>query len=74
VPRSAWLWRSKVAARLVAGAAVITGGAVEADPAAVARTVDAISEKNRLAEARHQCPQCHADHVTGPASRDERPY
>jgi hypothetical protein len=74
VPRSAWLWRSKVASRLVAGAAVITGGAVEADPAAVARTVDAISEKNRLAEARHQCPQCHADHVTGPASRDERPY
>jgi hypothetical protein len=58
----------------VAGAAVITGGAVEADPAAVARTVDAISEKNRLAEARHQCPQCRADHVTGPASRDERPY
>jgi hypothetical protein len=74
VPRSAWLWRSKVASRLVAGAAVITGGAVEADPAAVTRTVDAISEKNRLAEARHQCPQCDADHVTGPASRDERPY
>jgi hypothetical protein len=67
VPRSAWLWRSKVASRLVAGAAVITGGAVEADPAAVARTVDAISEKSRLAEACHQCPQCHADHVTGPA-------
>jgi len=67
VPRSAWLWRSKVASRLVAGAAVITGGAVEADPAAVARTVDAIPEKSRLAEARHQCPQCHSDHITGPA-------
>jgi hypothetical protein len=67
VPRSAWLWRSKVASRLVASAAVITGGAVEADPAAVARTVDAISEKSRLAESRYQCPQCRPDHVTGPA-------
>jgi hypothetical protein len=58
----------------VAGAAVITGAAVEADPAAVNRTVDSISEKNRLAEARHQCPQCRADHLTWPASGDERPY
>jgi ribosomal protein L37AE/L43A len=74
VPRSAWLWRSKFASRLVASAAVITGGAVEADPAAVNRTVDAISEKSRLAEARYQCPQCPADHVTRPASGDERPY
>jgi hypothetical protein len=51
----------------VAGAAVITGGAVEADPSAVNRTLDAISEKNRLAESRYQCPQCRPDHVTGPA-------
>jgi hypothetical protein len=68
------LWRSKVASRFVAGAAVITGGAVESDPAAVNRTVDAILEKSRLAEARYQCPQCSADHVTRPASGDERPY
>jgi hypothetical protein len=51
----------------VASAAVITGGAVEADPAAVNRTLDAISEKNRLAESRYQCPRCRPDHVTGPA-------
>ena len=33
---------------------------VEADPAAMARMVDSISERNRQAEARHRCPKCHA--------------
>ena len=37
VPRSAPRWRSRVASRFLAGAAVITGGLVEADPAAIAR-------------------------------------
>jgi hypothetical protein len=43
----------------VTAAAVITGAAVEADPGAMARTVDSISERNRAAEARYRCPQCH---------------
>ena len=47
--------------------------AVEADPAAVSRTVDSISERNRRAEAHHRCPQCHADHFTQRASRGELP-
>jgi hypothetical protein len=54
--------------------AVVTGGLVEVDPAAVARTVDSISERNRQAEARHRCPQCHADHFTQHASRGKLPY
>jgi uncharacterized protein with PIN domain len=48
----------------VSGLAVVTGAAVEADPDAVARTAESISEKNRLAEERHRCPQCHDDHFT----------
>jgi hypothetical protein len=50
------------------------GGLVEVDPAAMARTVDSISEWNRQAEACHRCPQCHADHFTQHASRGELPY
>jgi adenylylsulfate kinase-like enzyme len=38
-------------------------------PAAMARTVDSISERNRHAEARHRCPKCHADHFTQHPSR-----
>jgi hypothetical protein len=53
-------WRSRLASRFLVGLAVITGGLVEADPAAMARTVDSISERNRQAEARHRCPKCHA--------------
>jgi len=49
-----------LASRFLAGLAVITGGLVEADPAAMARTVDSISERNRQVEARHRCPKCHA--------------
>jgi hypothetical protein len=63
-----------VASRFLAGVAVITGGLVEGDPAAMARTIDSISERNRQAEARHRCPQCHADHFTQHASRGELPY
>ena len=74
VPRSATRWRSRVASRFLAGVVVITGGLVEADPAAVVRTVDSISERNRRAEARHRCPKCQADHFTQHASRDEPPY
>jgi hypothetical protein len=48
----------------MAGLAVITGAVVEVDPAAVARTVDSVSERNRLAEARHRCPECHTDRFT----------
>jgi len=73
VPRSARRWRSRLVSRFVAGVATVTGAAVEADPAAVARTVDSISERNRQAEARHRCPQCHADHFTQRASRGELP-
>ena len=51
---------SRLASRYLAGVAVITGGLVEADPAAMARMVDSISERNRQAEARHRCPKCHA--------------
>ena len=57
VPRSARRWRSRLASRFLAGLAVITGGLVEADPAAMARTVDSISERSRQAEARHRCPE-----------------
>ena len=74
VPRSARRWRSRLASRFLAGLAVITGGLVEADPAAMARVVDSISERNRQAEARRRCPQCHADHFTQHASRGELPY
>jgi hypothetical protein len=63
-----------VASRFLAGVAVITGGLVEVDPAAMAKTIDSISERNRQAEARHRCPQCHADHFTQHASRGELPY
>jgi hypothetical protein len=52
VPRSARRWRIRLASRFLAGVAVITGGLVEVDPAAVSRTVDSISERNRRAEAR----------------------
>jgi hypothetical protein len=58
----------------VAGAAVITGVFVEVDPAAVTRTVDSISERNRAAEARHRYPQCHPDHFTQRASGGGLPY
>jgi hypothetical protein len=58
VPGSARRWRSRLASRFVAGAAVITGAAVEADPGAMARTVDSISERNRAAQARYRCPRC----------------
>jgi hypothetical protein len=61
VPGSARRWRSRLASRLAAGGAVITGAAVEADPAVMARTVDSISERNRAAQARHRCPRCHTD-------------
>ena len=44
----------------VGGGNVPDGGLVEADPAAMARTVDSISERNRQAEARHRCPTCQA--------------
>ena len=74
VPRSARRWRIRLASRLLAGVAVITGGLVEADPGAMARMVDSISERNRRAEARLRCPECHADHFTQHVSRDERPY
>jgi hypothetical protein len=74
VPRSARRWRSRLASRFLAGVAVIAGGLVEADPAAVARTADSISERNRRAEARHRCPKCHADHFTQHVSRGEPPY
>jgi hypothetical protein len=47
---------------------------MEVDPAAMAATVDSISERNRQAEARHRCPQCHTDHFTQHASRGELPY
>jgi hypothetical protein len=60
--------------QILAGVAVIAGGLVEADPAAVARTADSISERNRRAEARHRCPKCHADHFTQHVSRGEPPY
>jgi hypothetical protein len=46
---------------------------VEADPAAVARTVDSIVEQNSMAEARRQCPECHADRFTQRASRGQLP-
>jgi hypothetical protein len=46
---------------------------VEADPAAMARTVDSISERNRQAEARYRCPKCHADHFTQHPSRGQPP-
>ena len=74
VPRSARRWRSRLASRFLAGVAVIAGGLVEADPAAVSRTVDSISERNRRAEARYCCPKCHADHFTQHVSRGEPPY
>jgi hypothetical protein len=61
VPRSDRRWRSRLASRFVTGAAVITGAAVEADPSALSRTIDSISERNRAAQARHRCPQCHTD-------------
>jgi hypothetical protein len=61
VPRWARRWRSRLAGRFVTGVAVITGAAVETDPAAVARTVDSISERNRAAQARYRCPRCQAD-------------
>ena len=67
VPGSARRWRSK-------GVAVITGALVEVDPAAVARTVDSISEQNRVAEARHRCPYCQADHFTQRTSLGDLPH
>jgi hypothetical protein len=47
---------------------------VEADPVAVSRTIDSISERNRRAEARLRCPKCHADHFTQHPSRGAPPY
>ena len=49
-------------------------GGYSDDPAAVSRTVDSISERNRRAEACHRCPKCHADHFTQHVSRGEPPY
>ena len=74
VPGSARRWRSKVVSRFMAGVAVITGALVEVDPAAVARTVDSISEQNRVAEARHRCPYCQADHFTQRTSLGDLPH
>src|SRR6476469_5081263 len=54
VPRSARRWRSRLASRFLAGLAVITGGLVEADPAAIARM-------RRATVARNATP-LHRDH------------
>jgi hypothetical protein len=62
VPRSVVQLRSRLVNRFLAGSVVVLGALVEADSPAVIRTLDSISERNRLATASRRCPHCHADH------------